>query len=171
VKSPPAGLTVLTQVEHGHEEQLRAELASLAKGESSPFARVAGTHLARLVVVPPLRGRRRHAIDGTFHLLLSCEFVAPLGDYVTALCEGLDDQADAIWGHCVGYPGRGEHLARYLLEHQVRAGLSAAAYPEASVDEVRRALELRESLRHFVLAARGLDPADLKPAWEREFER
>lgn len=102
-------MTVLTPILDGRESSLARCLDSLGDGPSSPLSRVPGTHLARWVIIGDVvyegAGQRRvdHLTQG--RLLFSSNFDGGILPYLERLRAGLGDVADAIWGHCVGYPG------------------------------------------------------------------
>jgi hypothetical protein len=167
-----AGLCVITRVADGREDALRAHLQSLPKGHSSPLARVEGTHFARWEIVR-LRDKHGEEIASLpAHLLFSSECDGTPKRYARALCEGLGDEAHAIWGNCVGYPGRDRAaLADYLMQHRVDPGYSVVAYPGASVEHVRACLALRDRVNEFVIRARDLEPHVLLEAWVQSFRQ
>ena len=104
-------LTVLTPIIDGHEAELTAHLEGLEEGDASPLARVPGTHIARWVVMDQVdlqgAGQRRHDALPP-RLLFSSNFDGELDAYLEGLRTGMAEDADAIWGHCRGYPGHGD---------------------------------------------------------------
>ncbi|HEX8074393.1 MAG TPA: hypothetical protein VF545_05380 [Thermoleophilaceae bacterium] len=164
------GLTVVVPVAEGREDALRDHLVRLPTGPRSPMIRVHGTHFARWVVFRFADKDGRPARSVPPHLLFSSEFDGGLEDYVASLCEGLGQEAHAIWSHCAGYPGEQDGaLARYLLDHHIRPGYSVVAYPGVRVEDVRASLALRDRLNEFVMRARELDPPALQRAWLQRF--
>ena len=162
---------MLAPIWRGDEEALRSEIAKLGAGLASPFERVGGTHFARLVVVPPLKGKRGDQIDDVSYLLFSSEHDGPVGAYLETIRGCMSREADAIWGHCVGYPGSADAVgfAAYMLDHRVKAGTGAAAYPYVTVDEVRRSLDRRRRLAAFAVESRRLERAAIQHAWRHWF--
>jgi hypothetical protein len=168
-------LTILTPIADGHESELADYLNRLQTGDESPLARVWGTHFARWVVIDdvifegPDQGERDHLQHP--RLLFTSNFDGELGPYLEALRTGLGDSADAIWGHCVGYPGTGDPdaFAGYFRHHQIDSSLFFAAYGERTVEEVKRSLAARTKLIAFALRAQGLPSAELKSAFLEEF--
>jgi hypothetical protein len=168
-------LTVLTPVIDGHETQLAHYLNSLGTGDQSPLAGVHGTHFARWVVIDdviyegPDQGERDHLEHP--RLLFTSNFDGELAPYLEALRSGLGNAADAIWGHCIGYPGRDDAhaFAEYLRHHQIDSSLFFAAYGDRTVEDVKRSLALRSRFIDFALRAQGLPAAELKDAFLREF--
>ena len=146
--------TALTAVLPAREDALAASLAALPEGDESPFARMPSTHFARFVVLDreATRPSRRHGSPPLLqHLLLTTTSNSPAAEHVEELRRCLGPLADAIWGQCVGYPGRADarRFRRYLLHNRLRVPLVYRAY-DATVSQVREALDLRE--RHLALA-------------------
>ena len=102
------GLTVLAPVIEGREAELTAHLEGLGEGDASPLARVPGTHIARWVVIDDVifQGEVQPKHDKlTPRLLFSSNFDGSLDAYLEGMRTGMAEEADAIWGHCRGYPG------------------------------------------------------------------
>ena len=167
-------LTVLAPVLPGHVEPLTAHLDGLRSGDASPLARVAGTHFARWVVIPDViyegAGQRRDSLRAP-RLLFTSNFDGALEPYLEALRTGLGDDADAIWGHCAGYPGHGDPagFAAWMTAHQIDSTLFFAAYGDQTVGEVKTNLELRTRLIEFALRAQGLGAEQLKSEFQAAF--
>lgn len=155
VSGQASALTVLVPVLRGHVAPLTAHLDALA---DSPLARVPGTHFARWVMV----GDR---------LLFTSSFDRPLAPYLEALRTGLGADADAIWGHCDGYPGRADAavFAGWMRAHRCESALFYAAYGEQTVAQVKANLALRARLVEFALRAQRLQAAELKAAFDEAF--
>lgn len=166
-------LVVLAPLLDGQADALRAHLERLPRQAASPFARVPGTHMARLVVIDGLPSEgapEPHDEPAAGYLLLASDFDGGLDAYTDALCDRIGEELDGILGHCSGYPGSAERdeFARYLRRHQVDVGFSIVGYPQATVEDVDAALELRERLVDFVASAQEMDADTLHRAW-REF--
>ncbi|MGI8595036.1 MAG: hypothetical protein ACR2ML_11845 [Solirubrobacteraceae bacterium] len=167
-------LTVLTPVLPERLNALAGHLDALPGAGQSPLARVPGTHFARWVVIddviyqgPP---QPRDALAAP-RLLFTSNFDGPLEPYLEALRTELGVEADAIWSHCTGYPGRGEPgpWAEWLRAHQVDSALFFSAYGDQTVSEVRENLELRSRLMRLALEAQGLTPAKLQSRFKEDF--
>jgi hypothetical protein len=133
-------LTVLTPIAPGADGELRAYLEGL-RPSSSPLARLPRTHFGRWVIVPDFVSDGERGPDhlATPHLLFTACFDGPLDSYLDELCDELSDEASA--------------------------GYFVAAYPEATVGQVRGALTRREDLIAFARSAQGMDPARLQAAF------
>ena len=90
-----APILVLAPLRDGEADATRAALAALHE----PFARVPGTHLARVQVLRPpprrFRGRTRH------YLLLAADHDGPVEPWLAAAAREL---APAL-AHCAFWPG------------------------------------------------------------------
>lgn len=167
-------LLVLTPILPGREAALRDALDRLPMGAASPLARTGKTHFARWVVIdrllysgPP---QRRDTLRSAY-LLFSCHYDGELEAYLDDLRALLPAEADAIWGHCVGYPGVAEPEAfkAWLRRDRLDATFYFAPYGEATLPRVLAALELKDKLLAFALAAQGLDAPALREAYQRTF--
>jgi hypothetical protein len=167
-------LTVLAPILPGKSSELAAYLDRLQSGDASPLAQVPSTHFARWLVMDALvyeGGRQRPDHWSGPRLLFTSNFDGPLDRYLERLRTGLDDTADAIWGHCIGYPGHhdaGAFMA-WMRAHQLTSSLFFAAYGSQTVEDVLRNLELRQSLTAFAVDAQGLPDAELQAAFLRTF--
>jgi hypothetical protein len=167
-------LTVLTPIARGQESALARRLDALGTAAASPLAAVPGTHFARWVVLgdvvyegpPQTRDHLRLP-----RLLFTSNFDGPLDPYLEALRTGLGEQADAIWGACVGYPGSKDagSFAGYMRRYQIGSSMFYAAYGQRTVQDVTRSLDLRRRLMTFALDHQGEAAAELQQAFARTF--
>jgi hypothetical protein len=167
-------LTVFTPIARGHEDELRAHLEGLPEGAGSALARLDQLHTARLQIIDHLvhqGARQKPERLKSNYLVFTANFDGDLDDFLDAISERLGPEADAVWGHCAGYPGASDRAAfkRYIAEHQIHTNLFAAAYPTASVSRVRESLALRERVVDFAADAQGLDAAALKERFLNTF--
>nr|BFE71964.1 hypothetical protein GCM10020092_052650 [Actinoplanes digitatis] len=83
---------------------------------------------------------------------------------------GLGAETDAIWGHCIGYPGRRRRASfhRYFRHNRLPTTLSFAAY-QSTIVEVRTALEVRDAHIPFAVRAQSLRDEDLQAAFIEHF--
>jgi hypothetical protein len=166
-------LTVVTPILDGHLAELTAHLDALPEGEASPLARVPGTHLGRWVVIDQVKyqghGQRHRDALGAARLLFTSNFDGELDRYLEQLQTGLGEDADAVWGHCRGYPGRGAGFAPWMKAHQIEAALFFAAYGGQTLEQVRANLDQRARTIAFALEAQGLEPEALKARFMEAF--
>jgi hypothetical protein len=150
-------LVILAPLREGHADAARAAIRALRE----PFADVPGTHLARLQILRPrarrFRGRPRA------YVLLGAEHDGPRDEWLAAAAPGLE----AVFAHCAFWPGAGDRaaVAQWASDHELRVGFSVVGAPDATVDEVRRALDLRARLAALALEAEGLGDAALQARW------
>jgi len=163
-------LMVLTPIRPGLADELRAHLEAL--GCDDLFARLARTHMARLLIVPdmPVPAGVQDPLDGPY-LLLTANFDGDVDSYLDELAARLVPEAQEIWGRCIGcpQPAEGAALKAYLWRNQLQSGVVFAAYGQASVAQIRSALDKRARLQDFVVRAQELDPAARRAAFLREF--
>jgi hypothetical protein len=163
-------VTLMTPIEPERVEDLRALLASFGVGPESPLAGVPHVHFARWVVVDQLKtaweGAPRVPPRLTSpYLLFTADVTAPEGaaaelpeSFYRDLAGRMPDAADAVWSHCLGYPGTedGDAFLKYLAASQLDASLYFAAFPDVTVDEIRHALDVRDALVTFVQTRQGM---------------
>jgi hypothetical protein len=172
VTRPPRkvdSLCVFAPIREGHAGALEAQLGDLPTGEASPMNKLKGTHMARFVVIPHLKRSNGAPLDDTAYLLFASEFDAPFDAYLDALAAL--PEARQAFAHCAGYrdDGQPESLRRFLGDYRVQPGYSVVAFPEASLDDVKRSLELRDRLADFALRTRDFDAASRKREWLATF--
>ena len=152
-----APIVVLAPLRAGEEDAARAAIAAL----DEPFARVPGTHLARLQVLRPpprrFRGRTRH------YLLLAADHDGPVEPWLAAAARELDP----VLAHCAFWPGAADaaEVVRWARAREVPVGFSVVGSPHVTVEQVGEALDLRERLGRFAAQTAGLDDAALHAAW------
>lgn len=168
-------LTVMTPIAPGGEQALRAFLEGLrASASPGPLSRLPRTHFGRWVIVPgfvPDPAQRKHDDLGGPFLLFSSTFDGQLDSYLDELCTELADETERIWGPCIGapQPASGQALKAYLLHNQIHTGLFFSAYPDATVQQVKRSLRVRDRTVAFAIRAQGMTPAELQQAFLQEF--
>jgi hypothetical protein len=167
-------LSVLAPILDGHVDALREHLDGLGEGAASPLARVPGTHIARWVVIDDViyEGDGQPKRDTLSpRLLFSSNFDGDLGAYLEGLRTGMAADADAIWGHCRGYPGHedGPAFAAWMRAHMLEAALFFAAYGGMTVEQVHANIDRRRKLLGLILEAQGLPPDDLKARFMETF--
>jgi hypothetical protein len=170
------GLTTLSPIiddpkaTPSHDLQIRKYLAELSTREDSPFAQAPGTHLARLVVMDDViyvgaPVREEHL--NSKYLVLEANIDGDLDTYLDGLAAGAPHHVDAIWKHCVGYPGAANRQAfiSYMKACQLTTTFYFAAVNDKTVTQTLRALQTQSAVGEFIAAHQGADPATL----QREF--
>ena len=166
-------LTVFTPIMAHRLDEVRAFLRGLPP-QSSPLQRLEMVHFARWVIVPdfvsaPSQPRPEHLPSP--YLLFSATFDGTLDAFLDDLCDKLASEAETIWGCCTGAPAPacGAALKAYLKHNQIQTGLFFAAYPDASVTTVKRALETRSKAIAFAAQAQTMEVQALREAFIQEF--
>ena len=167
------GLTILSPIIEdekatpSHDLQIRAYLAKLSTREDSPFALAPGTHLARLVVMDDviyvgMPSCEEHLKSKYLVFESNCD--ADLDRYLTGLATTIPDHLDAIWKHCVGYPGAAnvEAFIQYMKSCQLETTFFFAAVIDKSLPETQRALMTQTAVADFIASHQGADPATLQ---------
>jgi hypothetical protein len=169
-------LSVLCPVEPQRLDALEEALAALPLGEASPLARVGTTHFARWVVIDQLvyegDGQKPDTLAHPY-LLFTSNFDGGVDDYLLDLCRASLADLHAVWRHCIGCPERraAKPLAGYLRRHSVDTTMFYAAYPKATVADVRRSVLLRQRFSEFAVRSQRLEPNALMRAFHRNFGR
>lgn len=171
------GLTLLSPIIVGddadgrsHCAGIRDALRRLGNGGASPFSDAGGTHLARWCVIDdlPFEGipSRVDRLASKYLLFTSC-FDGDLEPYVERIRTGMSAALDAIYRHCVGYPGAHDAglFYQYIRRCQVTTSFFFGAYPHASLETVLRALDAQRQVARFIEDQQGAAP----PAVQRAF--
>jgi hypothetical protein len=166
-------LTVFAPLIEGHAEAAQAYIDALGEGPESPLARLAPLHLSRIQVFHELVYQGEPQVPtplGHKYLVFTSSIDGGLDPYLDALASRVPE-ADEWWGHCIGYPGRGDKAAfrAWIRAHKVDTNLFASAYPKADVAAVREALALREQVVEFAADAHGLGAAELQERFLASF--
>jgi hypothetical protein len=168
-------LTVFTAILPGHEEELRAYIEGLPRGEDAPIARLGIVHTSRLQIfdqlvyqgAPQIRDQLQNK-----YLVFTAAFDGALDPFLDSILDRIPE-AHEWWRHCVGYPGMSDRTAfkRWIRHNKINTGLFAVAYPNETVKAVVDALALRERLVEFAIDAQGLDAAQLQDRFRRTFAK
>ena len=174
----------LTPIRHGHEAALTKHLKGL-QATGSPLAQLPFVHFGRWMIIDQLKmswpgAPRRPTRLRSQYLLFTASVTAPSdgtygrdlpGSFLTELAARIPADADAIWRHCVGYPGVTPVAAfvRYLTKSQLDTLLFHVGYPDVTVEEVRQALAARDGLASFASNHQDeANPASLREAYLKE---
>jgi hypothetical protein len=167
------GLTILSPIidddkaTPSHDLQIRNYLAKLSTREDSPFARAPGTHLARLVVMDDVIYVGMPSCEEHLkskYLIFESNLDGDLDTYLAGLAANIPGHLDAIWKHCVGYPGAANRQAfvDYMKACQLTTTFYFAAVSDKSVPETLRALQTQAAVTEFIATHQGADPASLQ---------
>jgi hypothetical protein len=147
--------------------QIRNYLATVPTGEGSPFALAPGTHLARLVVMDDVIYVGSPSIEEHLHskyLVFESNCDGDLDSYLLGLATAVPQHLDAIWSHCVGYPGAAnpQAFAAYMKACQIETTFYFAAVNDKSVPETLRALQTQRAVSDFIARHQGMNAALLQ---------
>ena len=167
------GLTILSPIIDdekampSHDLQIRKYLATLPTGTESPFAQAPGTHLARLVVMDDVIFVGFPAVEEHLqskYLVFETNCDADLDEYLSGLVKAVPEHLDAIWSHCIGYPGVANPGAfiEYMKACQLETTLFFAAVNDKSVPVTLRALQTQRAVTDFIASHQGMEPARLQ---------
>ncbi len=167
------GLTVLSPIidddraTPSHDLQIRRYLAGLKTDERSPFAAAPGTHLTRLAVMDDVIYVGAPSCEEHLkskYLVWECNCDGGLEEYLTNLARAVPGELDAIWSHCVGYPGAGNvtNLIAYMKRCQLDTTFFFAAVNDRSLPQSLRALLTQHAVTNFIAEHQGMAPAPLQ---------
>jgi hypothetical protein len=155
-------LTVIVPIEAGRTEALRVVLDRIDRDEAGgtdvednpwvPFARLTRVHFARWLIFDEALDVDGRTIPAS--LVFCSNFDGPRAAHLRELIDVAGPGLDLIYGHCVGYPGRGHEDAggvlAYLEGHAVRVNTFYNGTYGKSVGQIRREAALREAIGAFL---------------------
>jgi hypothetical protein len=170
------GLTILSPIidderaTPSHDLQIRHYLADLPTDERSPFAQAPGTHLARLVVMDDVIYVGMPACEehlNSKYLIFESNIDCADGNvdtYLRQLAEAAGEHLDAVWSHCVGYPGAGnvDAFVKYMKACQLTTTFFFAAVNDKSVEQSLRALQTQKAVAEFIATHQGMPAVQLQ---------
>jgi hypothetical protein len=175
-------VTLLTPITDGQGCALAETLQNLGLTGPSPLSNLPYVHFGRWVMIDDLKTDWPGAPKPTprllsQYLLFSASVTAPEGkrytleSFLRELYEKMEQDANAIWSHCLKYPSppSSDAFVSYLRRSSVKAGLFYACYADTTVDEIRGALALRDNFTRFARDhQRTTDAAALRRAYLEE---
>ena len=167
------GLTIFSPIINdesatpSHDLQIRAHLATLRTDEESPFALAGGTHMARLVVMDDVIYVGMPACEEHLkskYLVFESNCDGDLDGYLRRLATTVPTHLDAIWSHCVGYPGATDPQAfiDYMKACQLETTFYFAAINDKSLPQALRALQTQHAVAGFIASHQGMEPSQLQ---------
>jgi hypothetical protein len=150
-----------------HDLQIRYHLSTLSLGPDGPFATAPGTHLARLVVLDDVvyvgvPSCEEHL--NSKYLVFESNCDGDRDTYLTGLARNIPDQLDAIWQHCIGYPGTKDLSAflNYMKKCQLETTFFFAPVNDKSVTQTLSALQTQRAVAAFIATHQSCSAADLQ---------
>jgi len=176
------GLTILSPIiddpkaDTSHDCAIREYLAQLDRGMDGPFAKVDSTHMARLVVMDDVvfvgtPAREEHLRSK--YLVFESNFDGDLENYLTRMAMEIPELVEAVWCHCVGYPGVRDPgaFAAYMKKCQLETTFFFADVNDQTVQSTLRALKVQASVVDFIIANQGKPAADVLAAFRTFYEQ
>jgi hypothetical protein len=175
------GLTILSPIIRdrtgvAHDLAIRKYLSRMSNGEHSPFAKVPGTHFARLVVMddvvfvgsPTLEEHLKSA-----YLAFTSDFDGDLDSYLQSMARSIPSVLDAIWEHCVGYPRSTDagKFTEYMKKCQVTTTFYFADVNDRTLGQTLKALQVKSELAAFVVENQGQAAGTLRQAFGAFLEK
>jgi hypothetical protein len=169
------GLTILSPIIEDnrldicHSMELRWYLGHLPRDYRSPFARISSTYLARLVVMDDVvyvgtPANEEHLKSR--YLVFETNFDGDLDSYLKLMARETPEFVDAVWKHCVGYPGLSDITAfvAYMKKCQVATTFYFADVNNRTVRTTLKALQTQSALARFIEKHQGQSPVEIQRA-------
>ena len=176
------GLTILSpilddpKIKISHDTALRMYLQNMHRHERSPFAKVAGTHICRLVMMDDVvyvgsPAKEEHLKSK--YLIFNSNLYGGVDAYLEEMARKIPDVADDIWSHCVGYPGvtAPRAFAAYMKKCQIETTFFFADVNDKTVEQTLKALQTKVEFTAFVEENQGRSPAELQREFAAFWER
>ncbi len=169
-------LTILSPIIGGHTRgsvhatAIRTVLSQLPQGAGSPLAAIPTLHVCRFVVLDDVRNQGIPAREDHLrskYLVFTADFDGDLPAFLVALAMKAGDLVDALWEHCVGFPGTRdlEAFRRYMGRCRITSTFAFGAYATTPLSGVLRALDTQRRLIDFLRHHQGAPAADLQRAF------
>jgi len=170
------GLTILSPIRQDPHAQIspslaiRSYLQTLPNGSRSPFAKVSGTHMARLVVMDDVvfegyPSHEEHLRDK--YLVFESNFDGDLDDYLRKLASEVPSEVEGVWQHCRDFPGvkDSDKFVAYMKRCQVTTTFFFADVNNKTVDQTLWALEAQSAVAEFVEKNQGKPAEEIQSAF------
>lgn len=170
------GLTILSPIiddphaEISHDLRIRMYLGGLKRDENSPFAKVTGTHMARLAVMNDVvfvghPSKEEHLKSQ--YLVFESNFDGDRDAYFRTMANEIPEHVDAIWSHCVGYPGVRDLTAfrAYMKKCEIETTFYFADVNDKTVNQTLRALQTQAAMAAFIEKNQGKPAAEVQQAF------
>ena len=136
----------------------------------APFAKVTSTHIARLTVMNDVVFVGSPAIEEHLqsqYLVFESNFDGDLDTYLRAMATEIPEHVDAVWSHCVGYPGikNIEAFQAYIKKCQLTTTFYFADVNNKTVDQTLRALQTQAAVAAFIEKNQGKPAEELQQAF------
>lgn len=167
------GLTILSPIIEDdrldicHAMDLRWYLGHLPRDHKSPFAQLSSTYLARLVVMDDVVFVGTPACEEHLksrYLVFETNFDGDLDTYLTRMAKEIPEFVDAVWKHCVGFPGVSDIPAfiGYMKKCQITTTFFFADVNDRTVQHTLKSLHTQAAITHFIEKHQGAPPAEIQ---------
>jgi hypothetical protein len=141
-------LTILAKIKPDSVETLRQALQTL--DPQTTFQALDTVHFARFVILGGWDDPEQNR-----YLLFTTNYDAYKGGsdaFITDLLGKVPDIFRAVWAYCEGWPDPAppEAMRDFILQHAVTASMAYASYPEATVKQVKRGLQVDQALQNLL---------------------
>jgi hypothetical protein len=170
------GLTLICPIkneEHleiSHNLAIRKYLRLLPADNTSPFAKVSSTHIARLFVLDDVVYFGMPSCEehlASRYLVFESNFDGDLEAYLTRLAREVPAEIEAVWQHCEGYPGVQDVTAfiAYMKVCQITTTFYFADVNNKTVQQTLCALQTQSAVAAFIEQNQGKPPQDLQKSF------
>jgi len=176
------GLTILSPIIEDnrldicHSMELRWYLSQLPRDCRSPFAQLSSTYLARLVVLDDVVFVGHPAHEDRLksrYLVFETNFDGDLETYLRRMATETGEFVDAVWKHCVGFPGTGDVNAfiAYMKRCQLKTTFYFADVNDRTVESTLQALKTQAALARFMEKCQGMPAPELQRAFAAFYDK
>ncbi|HZS52890.1 MAG TPA: hypothetical protein VFA65_00700 [Bryobacteraceae bacterium] len=170
------GLTILSPIKEDnqldlcHSMELRWYLSQLPRDHRSPFAQLSDTYLARLVVMDDVVFVGHPACEEHLksrYLVFETNFDGGLDHYLTRMAQETGEFVNAVWQHCVGFPGTEDlnKFIEYMKRCQIETTFFFADVNDQTVESTLNALKTQAALAAFMERHQGCKAGELQRAF------
>jgi hypothetical protein len=163
-------LTVIAEIVPGQLAPLQQLLGRIRDHVNDwnviPFAKLRGLHFARFIAFEPAKDLDGRPVPAQLALETSVD--APLGGHLDELSSVCGEGIDAVFSHCVGYPGVGGRSPAtrraYLRDHSVKSAAVHINRRGRSLEQIQQEGRLRKEINQYLDSADFglLPPAQIK---------
>lgn len=175
--APQTALTIVAEIAPHKVDDLRQLLASMnedvAGNDVIPFAQLAETHYARLVILDQAQDVHGEVLLPA--LIFMSDFDGSAARYLRRLVHGMGSGLDRIFSHCRDYPVApaisSEARLAFLRVHRTRADALYVNTIGRTVEQIRQEAQLRDAIESFLDASEnrwaGLTPLEVRAEIQR----
>ncbi len=154
------GLTVLIPIKHGtldnraYDKIVRDQLQQWPLNETSPFASVPNTYLARVFLLQDVFYEGAPAVEEHLknkYLVFTSNFHGELEPYLYGMWEAIDDILQTLLKFCVGFDKvvSAADFVNYIKRCQIKTSLFFNGSNDKPLPEQLKALYVKQAFIHF----------------------